>query len=137
MCILGCACMCHSHQQFRSPQFFDQPLGSLFVGYVGLPILSPSCDRRGCIENFEFFLNTHCVFPHWFVKRAISILLSRSIDTPPALNLRVYTVSRLNSLVSDYASRGNIDNIRILFKYRQASPFDVNRWGQTPLSVCQ
>ncbi|MCJ1356894.1 MAG: hypothetical protein MMC33_006890 [Icmadophila ericetorum] len=107
---------------------------SLFVGYVGLPILSPSCDRRGCIENFEFFLNTHCVFPHWFVKRAISILLSRSIDTPPALNLRVYTVSRLNSLVSDYASRGNIDNIRILFKYRQASPFDVNRWGQTPLS---
>jgi hypothetical protein len=50
-CRAGCYCACHGLRKTATPALVDRLLGQLFVGYAGLPLLSPKCDAEDCEKS--------------------------------------------------------------------------------------
>lgn len=51
-CRSGCLCACHVKARSATPGMVDRVLGQMFIGYAGLPLLSPKCDTDSC-EKFQ------------------------------------------------------------------------------------
>jgi hypothetical protein len=62
-CRTGCACACHSQQRTASPRLLNRVLGQLFVGYTGLPYLSPKCDNQVCAKSRAAKVSIEYWFP--------------------------------------------------------------------------
>ena len=47
-CELRCTCACHRGSRFKSPDFLNNVLGSLLVGYQASPWTAQTCDNAEC-----------------------------------------------------------------------------------------
>ena len=126
-CRAGCSCKCHVQSRSATPRFVDRVLGQMFVGYVGLPLVSPQCDTDAC----EKAQNPHISVEYWFPlgflwSQIFRLQLSYQPNVGP--NFELSSLRRIpdSAQCINFALDGNIDGLKDLFKRGLASPRDVS-----------
>ena len=136
-CIDGCRCICHSRNA-KTLLPMSRFLGILFIGYTGLPYITPKCDDWGCQSRAGIRTSIKYVFPSWLLARVFSLTLSLSTPTGPELNLRVTRIVSSNSLIFMLAKWDDAEGLKTLLSRGLASPYDVDViTGETALHVRQ
>lgn len=131
-----CSCSCHSSGRLRSPQILQRVLGSLFVGYTGMPFSSVFCTEAACNGTTQQRLNVSYYFPKWFLMRALSFVFITNPVLGSDFNLRTVRLVDRSADVFHYALYGNTEGLKYLFNKKLASPHDVAlNGGYTPLHV--
>lgn len=138
-CGSSCSCHCHSKFSVKSPDYLNSFLGSLFVGYSGLPRKSQSYTDVFCKRQSASHSRITYYFPKWFVVQRM--LSMRTIVSPlngPEITLRFPKIVGGDSILFYYAIMGDVQGIRSLFERGLGSP-NIVRYdsGWTPLHVCQ
>ena len=101
-------------------------MGILFVGYRGIPALSPACTTRACKGNAEGLLEVHYYFPSWFTAKAVSIALAVNQARGPEFCLRVTNVRPNEEPIFQHCFHGGLDAVRSILIAGEASVLDVN-----------
>ena len=61
-CAIGCRCSCHM-RRVANLSSLHRFLGSLFVGYIGLPLITPKCNDSNCRQHAHLITSITYVFP--------------------------------------------------------------------------
>ena len=61
-CVVGCKCCCHK-RRVTNVSSLHRFLGSLYVGYVGIPYLTPKCDTYHCRQHERLATSMTYTFP--------------------------------------------------------------------------
>lgn len=134
-CKRWCSCACHGTQRIRLPRALRDVIGTLFIGYSGLPVLTYPCDERTCRRKSAPSFHLLYYFPIWLVSRLLRV--SATLDSMRGLQINLTlprVVWRYNPLFR-FAELDDRDSIQKLFSTRDASPFDVNIDGNSALHV--
>ena len=135
-CKPWCSCACHRERYIRSPRFLEQFIGSLFVGYSGIPVLKASCNEECHLQSQPRTYVTY-FFPKWFLSRMVTLMMTVTPLAGPIASIKVQRTVPGSSAIFTYAKLGNEDGIRSLFENGSASPHDLDSdSGVTPLHVC-
>lgn len=126
-CLPGCYCRCHIVTKTASQGVVDHVLGQLFIGYAGLPIVSPSCDVHTCRKAQSALLSVEYWFPLRFVwSQIIRLQVSCRPNLGPQFGLSTLRRVPDSAQCVSYALSGNIDGLKDLFARGLASPRDVS-----------
>ena len=137
-CTPWCACRCHKQRHWQTPSSFSGLLGSLFVGYSGLPIARLECDERSCKLQSQPMVYISYFFPPWFLARAMSMMLASTPLAGPVVSLKMQRTIPGDSDIFTFARLGEVEKMKALFEKGLASPHDVHcESGITPLHVCK
>ena len=134
-CKRPCSCVCHRQGCLQSARWLENIVGSLFVGYAGLPLFFNRCNIKSCRRSSQTALCIRYVFPGWLMQRVIITKMDFSQNKGPELLLRVLRVRPNNAPIFDAMIRNNIDIIRHLLRSGEASVLDVSSSGESPLHV--
>ena len=135
-CELWCDCDCHTIVRARTPDMLQPIFGALFLGYAGLPALTPSCSKTKCRRGSEGFLQLNYYFPQWFVARTISMVLRFQDAKIPKISMRVLNVRDTYEDIFRNAHGNDADLVAYQLTSGQASVIDVtNDSGHSPLHV--
>ena len=135
-CTQWCDCACHTYTRTRTPQVVQNVLGALFVGYTGLPRLTPDCANEKCRRSSEAYLQLNYYFPSWFIARAVSFAMSIQNSKIPKISMRVLNLRNLYEEIFQSCIVGNADSVRYLLTSGQASVKDISTdSGHSPLHV--
>ena len=124
-CNYDCLCICHRLQKRRIPRALHHVLGILFVGYAGIPYITPACDTRRCVRRSPPTTTFTYFFPSWLLARAIVILLKVTPICGPELILRFPRIVNASSPVFIHTSHDNEAGVRELLQQGLASTCDV------------
>lgn len=124
-CDSRCRCRCHKQTRVQTPQMLQSVLGTLFVGYASLPVVTPPCDNERCKGSSEGFLQINYFFPGWFIARIISVTLRFQGNTGPEMSFRILNVRSKNASIFHYASAGDAKAVDMLLTTKKASVLDV------------
>lgn len=138
-CKKWCSCVCHkqNHLKFSTPLTYV--LGSLFVGYSGLPVSTPPCNEHSCLRRAIPALEFSYYFPGWFLARSLLMSLKLVPLAGPELTLRMprlirWTTKEANLFHS--ARAGKLEAIQSMFTGGIVTPFDVTlSLGESALFV--
>ncbi|KAK3935168.1 ankyrin repeat-containing domain protein [Diplogelasinospora grovesii] len=125
-CHPGCPCSCHAPQRSATPAILNNILGRLFVGYSGLPVLSPKCDDEECRGARTKQVSMEYWFPISIWPTIVRIQLALSINGGPSLHLETLRRVPDASQCVGFAQNGNIRGLQHLFRHGLASPRDVS-----------
>ena len=132
----SCVCVCHTSSSVKLPSFLKQFLGALFIGYSGIPRITPPCDVKACVERSSLSVTATYLFPSWLLARAMFVAITSSGFDGPQLTLRL-SRSIPTSAAILYRSRvGDVDSLKEILSQRTGSPFDFDNAGYTALMVC-
>ena len=134
-CERPCSCICHRQGCLQSARWLENIVGSLFVGYAGLPRFFNKCDIKSCRRSSQTALCIHYVFPAWLMQRVLLTKIDFSQNRGPELLLRVLRVRPINAPIFDAMIPNNIDIVRHLLRSGEASVLDVSSSGESPLHV--
>lgn len=134
-CRPWCSCCCHARRSVRSPGLAKGFIGSLFVGYSGVPLVTQPCNERQCRRRStpRFILSYQ--FPAWFWTRALFASFTTANVPGPEMLIRVQTKIPYASEIYQHCLNGNAESLQRLFQERAASPFDVDPDGLSLLHV--
>lgn len=133
-CKASCCCNCHRRTMLSTPAFLSGLIGSLLVGYIGLPFPPRPCNERTCQGHQHGSAQLTYLFPRWLVPRLISVTYSQKAGI--GVVLKAPRIISDDALVLRYAAIGDIENMKLLFSKGLASPHDVGAsYGMTPLHV--
>ena len=138
LCEEHCACTCHSKHRYKSPELFSNLLGSLFIGYTGLPFTSSKCNLPTCRQQTSRSIRISYAFPLWFVQKTLNILFRSTTATGPSFGLnvrnRINYGTGINTLT--LARCGDIVGLIKLLNNREGSLNDVDvTFGLSPFYV--
>lgn len=126
-CRSGCPCACHKQKKSSTPAIMDRVFGQLFVGYAGVPGLSPKCDEAACEMSQTAHVNMEYWFPlGFFWSQIVRLQIGYQPHVGPQLQLSMLRRIPDSAQSVDFALGGNIDGLKDLFKRGQASPRDVS-----------
>lgn len=125
-CQSWCRCACHTEGSVNTPKLLRSVMGMLYIGYSGVPALSPSCDSNGCKGNSEGLLQVHYFFPPWFLAKVVSMALGVSRAHGPELCLRVANVRADREPIFKHCYFGNVEAARSILAAGEASVLDVS-----------
>jgi hypothetical protein len=135
-CTPWCSCACHREWRFRTPRVLEQFVGSLFIGYSGLPVLRPPCNEQSCHLQSQPLTYVTYFFPKWFLTRMVTFMMTITPLAGPVASLKVQRTVPGNSDIFNFAKLGDMNGIKDLFDNGLASPHDVQfDSGITPLHV--
>lgn len=135
MCVPSCACLCHSWRELRSPHVFDGLMGSLLLGYTGVPLVTKNCTIKACKVKATYALKFSYQFPLWLLSYAVTVATYSRYGKPTA-GLSVTRIRPHNSQVFAMAESGNATGLKHIFDRGLASPCDVSaQTGDQPLHV--
>ncbi|OSS44078.1 hypothetical protein B5807_11233 [Epicoccum nigrum] len=132
-CKPWCSCACHKKTTFRYPKLLRNVIGNLFVGYTGMPGLTPSCNEKTCQQRSASSLEVTYYFPSWLLSRMLSMTLTLTAFGGPELNLRMPRMVNWTTPLWRLSTVGEFGQIGKLFSAAKASPYDVNAYGQSAL----
>lgn len=136
-CTPWCSCVCHTEHRFRTPRLLDQIIGSLFIGYSGMPVNTKPCTEYSCHQRSQPTTYITYFFPQWFLARMFSFVLTVTPMAGPVASLKVQRTVPANAEIFKFAQSGDVDKMRHLFENGLASPHDVHfESGVTALHVC-
>jgi ankyrin repeat protein len=126
-CRSGCPCACHLEQKASTPALLNRVLGQLFVGYAGLPVLSPKCNIEACQKSRASQISLEYWFPLAFFS---STIVRMQVGYQPNIGtlLQLDTLRRVpdSAQCVNFALNGNIEGLKYLFSHSLASPRDVS-----------
>ena len=131
-----CPCPCHHQKRVRSPRLLDDILGSLFIGYSGLPCYQQTCDRDCKQGSSEVGVGLQYAFPRWMLNRIVCMRVMSSKIKGPELLLRCLRVRPRNAPIFQATLEGNLSGVMDLLTNGQASLLDVSPQGNSLLHVC-
>ncbi len=136
-CSRSCKCSCHIRRRINTPRLLDGFLGTLFIGYSGLPLPSQKCDQVSCRGRKDSSTSFVYKFPRWFVmSRMVQLKAKVTAMYGPEVSLRFNRVVDGKALVFHYATTGDVSKMKQLFEQGRASPSDVRfDSGWTPFHV--
>lgn len=129
-----CRCSCHRTKYLKSPPYLHAMLGTIFIGYVALPMVSPKCDVIECNHNTSAAIQVDYYFPSWFLNRQIHFSFRNRHDSGPEHSLRVSRTVSSTSDIIKYAMQGDVKGMKELLENGQGSPHDTDGTN-TPLFV--
>lgn len=125
-CRADCPCSCHTERSSASPPILNTLLGRLFVGYTGLPILSPKCND----EEYRGSRASQVSMEYWFPFSMWSTIVRFHMGYRPDFgpSLHIETLRRVPDSAQSvsFALDGNIEGLKYLFRNGLASPRDVS-----------
>lgn len=125
-CGTNCPCSCHATQRSATPAILNGMLGRLFVGYSGLPMLSPKCDNKGCLRARAKQVSVEYWFPTSIWSTIVRLQVGSGFNGGPSLQLDTPRRIPDTSQCVDFAQNGNIPGLKHLFQHGLASPRDVS-----------
>lgn len=93
-CDRYCICQCHKATNVATPNPLAKLIGRLFIGYIGVPLLSHrTCNRVSCRHGrSQMRIRIAYLFPLWFGLRLIALTITKtSITFMWALSFPVVT----------------------------------------------
>jgi hypothetical protein len=85
-CGPSCSCACHKMSQLRSPGLFDRLLGSLFIGYEAIPLVTKPCNSSPCARGNVSRTVVSYIFSRWFLN-CVVMLQTRPPTPEPVLRI--------------------------------------------------
>ena len=126
-CHPGCVCKCHSQTRASTPNLVDHVLGQMFMGYSGLPLLSPKCNLDSCTKSESPHVNVEYWFPLGFAwSQILRLRLTYQPNFGPHLELNTLRRVPDSAQCVNFALNGNIEGLKDLFIRGLASPRDVS-----------
>ena len=138
-CRSGCPCSCHVQANSSTPGVIDRVFGQMFVGYAGLPFLSPKCNTAICEKSQAAQISLEYWFPLGFVwSQIIRFRLTYEPHVGPQFELSSLRRVPDSAQCVNFALKGNIEGLTDLFRRGVASPRDVSTTrGYSVLRACQ
>ena len=112
-CDRFCLCQCHQVTNLATPNHLGKILGRLFIGYIGLPLLSHRrCNVVTCRnERSQTRIRITYLFPFWFALRQVALTFTKVSSTFMwTLNFPVITQTSCPMIV--HASLGSIEDVQ-------------------------
>jgi hypothetical protein len=134
-CRPWCSCRCHVRRSIRSPSIATDFLGSLFIGYSGVPGLTQSCNEKQCSRRSQVRFITSYQFPKWMWTRALFTSFMTSRLYGPEMLVRVQNTISYVSETYQCCLNGEVGLLKKRFDNGLASPFDVDPEGVSLLHV--
>jgi hypothetical protein len=134
-CRPWCSCKCHVRRSMRTPEAMTGFLGSLFVGYSGVPVLTQPCTERQCRRRSSLRVIASYQFPQWVWGRALFAAVASSRMTGPEMLIRVQNKIPFASETYQFCLNGNVTSLQRHFDHGLASPYDVDTDGLSLLHV--
>jgi hypothetical protein len=134
-CRPWCSCRCHVRRSVRTPGVMKSFIGSLFMGYSGVPGITQPCNETQCKRRSSTRFILSYQFPEWFWTRALFASFVKSTMFGPEMLLRVQTTIPWASETYNFCVDGNVKGLQRLFEEGSASPFDVDPRGTSLLHV--
>lgn len=132
-CHSACSCSCHRTQRLVSPGTLERLVGSLFMGYTGIPSPFRRCDVYDCRQRSLTHVKLTYRFPAWFWNRAIHVAFLGG-GPSPELVLRFPCVRPFESDWGTFVRAGAVEDLKYLIDRKQASLHDVDsKYGMTAL----
>ena len=120
------------------PLILKSLIGTLFLGYMGLPILASKCTNSSCQNHPGRSLEIVYCFPRWFLERAVYFVAAMTYIGTPVFGLEVRRRvgwGREDNILR-FARTGNNLGIKSLLTDAKASLIDVDlNHGRTALQV--
>ena len=137
-CDPWCPCVCHKESRAETPQFLQSIVGALFVGYSGLPLLTPPCNNKACHRTGEGLLQVNYYFPKWFLARIISVAVryNETNIRRPEVSVRILNSRSRTEGIFESSIRGDANAVKHFLASGKASILDVtDDSGHSPLHV--
>lgn len=135
-CTVDCTCGCHSVRSYRTPQYLDYFLGTVFLGYVGRPRPQGLCDSKQCRKKRTATIFVTYLFPVWFLARTFQLAIRPTASGHLGWTLGLGHVIPFESEIFTFARTGNIKAMKKLFAQRKGSVLDIDAiWRRTPLQI--
>ncbi|KAF3481219.1 uncharacterized protein GIQ15_03978 [Arthroderma uncinatum] len=125
-CAPGCACACHTQLKTASPGLLNRLFGQMFIGYSGIPYLSPSCDIDTCTKYRASKVSMEYWFPMGFTSTILRIQAGYQANTGLLFQLQTLRSVPNDAQCVKFALDGNIEGLKYLFANGLASPRDVS-----------
>ena len=112
-CDRFCLCQCHRVTNLATPNHLGKVIGRLFIGYIGLPLLSHrTCNRVTCRHGrSQTRIRIAYLFPLWFALRLIALTITKASTTFMwTLSFPVVTQTSCPMLV--LTSMGSIEKVQ-------------------------
>ena len=138
-CESHCLCTCHGNCRYKSPGALKELVGSLFIGYTGLPMLARKCNLYTCVNRSSRNIWVSYTFPTWFVKKTFDFIAKSSVVSGLRfeLTLRNRIDASIGVNIISLAHNGNIHGIVNLLKEGKGSLTDVESFeGYSCFFVC-
>ncbi|KAI9696670.1 MAG: hypothetical protein M1820_008044 [Bogoriella megaspora] len=127
LCTAKCHCACHKQGKTATPQIMNRVLGQMFIGYAGMPLLSPKCDSPSCEKAQSPNVSLEYWFPiGFFWSQIVRLQLAYQPKFGPQAALSTLRQIPDSSPSVDFALGGNINGLKDLFKNGMASPRDIS-----------
>ena len=127
LCRSGCPCRCHRQKKSSTPAILDRVIGQLFVGYSGIPGLSPRCDDESCQISQTARIDLEYWFPlDFFWSQIVRLRVGYEPNIGPQFQLSTLRRVPDSAQSVEFAMGGNVDGLKDLFSRGQASPRDVS-----------
>ena len=120
-CDRFCLCQCHKVTRIATPNLLAKALGRLFIGYIGLPVLSHrTCNRITCRrESSQMRIRVAYLFPIWFALRLIALTITQA-STTFMWTLSFPVVTQSDAPIIVFSSLGSIEKIQALVATKAA-----------------
>jgi hypothetical protein len=134
-CRPWCSCRCHVRRELRTPGLAKRFIGSLFIGYSGVPMVTPQCDEKQCRKRSTSRIILSYQFPEWFWERSLFTSFMTASLSGPEMLIRVSNTIPYACETYQHCIDGNAPGLRRLFEVGKASPFDLDPEGFSLLHV--
>ena len=134
-CRPWCSCRCHIRREVRTPSIAKKLIGSLFVGYSGIPAVTEPCNERQCSKRSSSRVIVSYQFPEWFWTRSLLVSFMSASMSGPEMLIRVSNTIPFASETYQHCLGGNVPGLKRLFETGCASPFDLDPEGLSLLRV--
>lgn len=136
-CDQYCLCQCHQVTNLASPNACTNVIGRLFVGYIGLPLLShQKCNRISCRQGrTQTRIRIAYLFPMWFALRLIALTITKASTTFMwTLSFPIVTPSATPVVI--HTSLGNIGKVQSLLASKEGTVNTIDATAsKSPLHV--
>lgn len=111
-------------------------MGSLFLGYAGVPGLAQTCNETQCKRPSSARVIVSYQFPEWLWTRALFGSFTKSaMMGGPELLIRLQNTIAYTSPTYLFCLSGNVEALRKHLDDGQASPYDIDSRGISLLHV--
>jgi hypothetical protein len=134
-CRPWCSCRCHIRREMRTPGLAKKVIGSLFIGYSGMPAVTEPCNERQCRKRSTSRIVVSYQFPDWFWTRSLLVSFVSASVAGPEMLLRLSNTVPYSSETYQHCMNGDVLGLTRLFETGNASPFDLDPEGLSLLRV--
>ena len=134
-CKQYCTCLCHRQSFVKCPYALKRVIGSLFIGYTALPMITGPCDEAGCRGRLHVDFQVLYAFPSWLIKGAIHVTVEFTKSRGPELILRYLRVRPIGSQFFQPVLQRESDHSMSLIAAGLGSVLDVDEYGNSSVTV--